>query len=422
VNDYIDFFCGVARESQYYRERLNLKGKCATLQDYPVMDKALLRKKFRAILADNAHQNVIEFTDGLFSVKRSPGGLKDVLIAEVTSGSSGTPLKIVKTNAERMTLGLKAWQQRQRISRRVNQKNTFFTAHVHISQPKIVEDLQNHHPENLRKILSYLTNDMRPLCIHGTPGDLYQYGKYLLDSGDNHTEWRPDFIETVGEYLSDEQRTLIETAFRTKIVDNYGALEVWNIAYECPFGRMHISDGVVLEQYDPIARTVLPPQFDGEAEILVTSTILRALPIIRYRIGDIGVIDRKTCACGNEHPSVRLLPARVANLLDTYRTEGAIFDGIGFFKWVVWESVRATNSDIQRYRVIQEAGDSFFVYLVLPEHQFVPFCAAFEGFVKQGLGYDKMTRFFGVTEDHPIFRGKNMSFLNRTPEMEYDVD
>ena len=57
-----------------------------------------------------------------------------------------------------------------------------------------------------------------------------------------------------------------------------------------------IEDQILVEVVDPVTGEVLP---DGErGEIVYTTLKKRARPMIRFRRGDIGHVNRETCECG----------------------------------------------------------------------------------------------------------------------------
>jgi phenylacetate-CoA ligase len=50
-------------------------------------------------------------------------------------------------------------------------------------------------------------------------------------------------------------------------------------------------------------------------ELCITMLQKEALPMIRYRIGDISVMDDSVCACGRTHPRIRRIQGRVDDML-----------------------------------------------------------------------------------------------------------
>jgi phenylacetate-CoA ligase len=120
---------------------------------------------------------------------------------------------------------------------------------------------------------------------------------------------RPEHIITTGELLTPGKRRFIESAFGCDIYDQYGAEEVGEIAWECGMhDGLHISvDSVIVESVDGSGS----PMASGEAgDILLTGLSNRAMPFIRYSIGDSGRMKDGMCACGRGLPLMEMLEGR----------------------------------------------------------------------------------------------------------------
>ncbi|MBX5467944.1 MAG: hypothetical protein K6U14_10720 [Firmicutes bacterium] len=83
------------------------------------------------------------------------------------------------------------------------------------------------------------------------------------------------------------------------------------LAVECPAGRLHwLAEGVALEWMDPWRRE---PAAEGRiAEVWVTDLTARALPLYRYRTGDLVELPKEPCPCGAEGWSTSRLRGRLA--------------------------------------------------------------------------------------------------------------
>jgi phenylacetate-CoA ligase len=130
--------------------------------------------------------------------------------------------------------------------------------------------------------------------MEGYPSTLYVLARYLLERGER-LPLRAVFSSS--ETLLATQREAIETAFAAPLFDFYGHAERAIFAIECdqhqgkhlvePFGITEIVD----EHDQPVP--------DGQFGYMVgTSLFNRAMPMLRYRTGDISAIDRTPCPCG----------------------------------------------------------------------------------------------------------------------------
>ncbi len=104
-----------------------------------------------------------------------------------------------------------------------------------------------------------------------------------------------------GEPWTEGLRTQIDRALGLKASNFYGLSEMCGpgVAAECLTARdgLHVQeDHFLVEVIDPADGTPLPPGADGE--LVFTTLTKEALPLIRYRTGDLGAITTEPCACG----------------------------------------------------------------------------------------------------------------------------
>lgn len=169
------------------------------------------------------------------------------------------------------------------------------------------------------------------------------------------------YIELTGEYLFEEIRGTIEEGFQCITANQYGAYEVNSIAYECPEGNMHcMTRNIFAEILDDTGNRVN----DGEeGNIYVTSLTNRAMPFIRYKIGDRGRLcfDRN-CKCGNSAPVIKLTGARSNDFIiceDGIRIHSSVFVK------VIENVNKVMGNPIQQFQIKQVSYHHFIVKLVL---------------------------------------------------------
>ena len=102
------------------------------------------------------------------------------------------------------------------------------------------------------------------------------------------------------EPWSEEMRTEIEARLGILALDIYGLSEVMGpaVAMECPYKQgLHLAeDHFIPEVVDPDSGEPLP---DGETgELMLTCITKEALPLLRYRTGDLTRLSREPCDCG----------------------------------------------------------------------------------------------------------------------------
>ncbi len=120
------------------------------------------------------------------------------------------------------------------------------------------------------------------------------------------------------EPWTEEMRGQIEERLKITALDIYGLSEVMGpgVSMECAEGKngLHIwEDLFMAEIIDPKTGAVLP---DGEEGELVFTTIAKeAIPVIRYRTGDLSRLTSEPCACGRTVKRMSRIKARLDDML-----------------------------------------------------------------------------------------------------------
>jgi phenylacetate-coenzyme A ligase PaaK-like adenylate-forming protein len=127
-------------------------------------------------------------------------------------------------------------------------------------------------------------------------------------------------VTTAGK-LHPNYRTMIERGFDCPVYERYGTLEIGLIAHPCrEQGLQHVAAEVVLVE---IVREDGAPAEPGEfGEVLVTCLRNRTMPLIRYRVGDLGALADDSCPCGRGLPVLKSLVGRTNEML--LRADGGV--------------------------------------------------------------------------------------------------
>lgn len=216
----------------------------------------------------------------------------------------------------------------------------------------------------------------RPDIMYGYASALYLLAGYLERIG-----WRPNWklkaVFTTAESLLDFQRRTIRSVFGCPAAVEYGARDAGSLAHECPDGRLHI----------PAECTVIETEGhtpEGLGEILVTNLYSPAMPIIRYRTGDMGELDDRPCTCGRSLPVLRRVEGRRTDFLVT--PGGRILHALG----VIY--VLREVASVREFQVIQETVTQVRVDVVA-EPTFSPKDRALiEGRIRTLMGEDVEVR------------------------------
>lgn len=155
-----------------------------------------------------------------------------------------------------------------------------------------------------------------PTFIYGYPSAVHRLSQTVRARG-----WRPSgrlkVIILTGEPVYAFQRRAIEEMFQCPAVEEYGNGEVGSMAFECPERRLlHVTTENVYVETVPIES----PVQDDVGRVLVTQLRNRIFPLIRYEIGDAGVLGPAPCACGRGLPTLRV----IGRLRDRLAANGAV--------------------------------------------------------------------------------------------------
>lgn len=124
-------------------------------------------------------------------------------------------------------------------------------------------------------------------------------------------------VTTLGEGLNGRQAAVVEAAFGARVFRDYGATEAMHVGFECPARRGYHVD---------LARFRVELLKDGVAtepgdigDVVVTAFRNAAMPLVRYRIGDVARWAPRSdgCACGNNFPLLAQIEGRVSEVITT---------------------------------------------------------------------------------------------------------
>nr|WP_106781541.1 AMP-binding protein [Lysinibacillus timonensis] len=191
-----------------------------------------------------------------------------------------------------------------------------------------------------------LINDFKPRGIGGTPSYILNIAEKLEELGIAPEENGLEYGIFGAEPWSEEMRKSIEQKLGIKAMDIYGLSEVMGpgVGIECYVAQkgLHLAEDHFL--FEVINPDTLEPVSDGEdGELVITCLTKEALPLIRYRTGDITSITREKCSCGRTTARMARVKGRTDDMM--------IIRGVNVFPSEIERELLKVNEFAPHYQI-----------------------------------------------------------------------
>ena len=126
---------------------------------------------------------------------------------------------------------------------------------------------------------------------------------------------RPNFVLLSADFIPESVVAALERIWGCRVIRHFGMTETcFGGAVDCALGGgQHIRHAdFYFEIIDPVTCSPLPD--DEFGELVITTLRSEAMPLIRYRTGDITRIESGICACGGVFPRLGYVRGRAALL------------------------------------------------------------------------------------------------------------
>ena len=212
-----------------------------------------------------------------------------------------------------------------------------------------------------------LMQDLDVTAIACTPSYLLHIGEVAEKMGidiKKDTRLRTGILGA--EPWTENMRARIENWLGIKAYDIYGTSELSGPMFtECSEQNgFHIwSDIAYVEIVDP--KTGEPLDTGEKGELTITMLQKEALPMIRYRIGDVSSIEDEMCPCGRTSPRIKRIQGRVDDML--------IIRGINVFPSQVEYTLMSIPEIGEHFQIVVErsgALDDMLVRVELTKESF----------------------------------------------------
>ena len=176
---------------------------------------------------------------------------------------------------------------------------------------------------------------------------------YVLE---HKSEVRIPRVIPSGELVSDTQKERWRRVLGTEVFEIYGSREMTSIAMETPDHRQLVvnSDQYYVEMTDESGK----PVPDGEPGLItITNLVEYAMPLIRYQLGDVGILGKPDPSDAFPFRRLKVTHGRSVDIIKT--PEGKLLPGEYFphlFKEVA--------SEVERFQVVQTAVDRLVIKVV----------------------------------------------------------
>ncbi|HJF33486.1 MAG TPA: AMP-binding protein [Sporosarcina psychrophila] len=198
-----------------------------------------------------------------------------------------------------------------------------------------------------------MIEDLKPRGIGGTPSYMLTIAEKMKEAGINPRQSSMEYGIFGAEPWSEELRIKIEETFNLKAVDIYGLSEIMGpgVSVECHEAQngLHVQeDHFFVEVINP--ETLEQVAEGEEGELVFTSLTKRALPIIRYRTGDISSITREICKCGRTTIRMSRVKGRTDDMM--------IIRGVNVFPSEIERVLLKVESLVPHYQIHLVRADS----------------------------------------------------------------
>jgi len=195
-----------------------------------------------------------------------------------------------------------------------------------------------------------LLQDFQPDAIAATPSFALHLAETLAEHGGKPRELGLRLGLFGAEPWTDGIRTALERTFGLRAFDIYGLSEIVGpgVAGECETREgLHIADDHFLpEIVDPVSGASLPSGREGE--LVLTTQTKRAMPLIRYRTGDITTLTVEPCRCGRTSARMARIKGRSDDML--------VVKGVNVYPSEVERTLLALDELAPHYQLVVDRG------------------------------------------------------------------
>jgi phenylacetate-CoA ligase len=289
-----------------------------------------------------------------------PGYTEENTVHKRTGGSTGIPLhvrmdypaasfKLAATERHNSWAGLRPGERIAAVwgdtDRRLPWKNRIRSV---LTDRAVYLDTLKFEPVRIDAFLAEVERRRaRVLCGHAH--SVFRLAEHVRSRGPFDLRLRS--VITTAMVLTSAERKTIEEVFCAPVFNRYGCEELSIIASECEAHcGMHVfAEGLHVE--------LIEDGDDLPRKLVITDLVNRAMPLIRYEIGDYGRAGGTGCPCGRRLPLLTEICGREADFL--YAPDGSRVFGIS-----VLDTFMIHIPGFKQVQIVQDAVDHLEFHVV----------------------------------------------------------
>ena len=247
------------------------------------------------------------------------------LIEIRTSGTTGAPARVFISPED------KRWRQavRGRASEALGIEQWFRTAHLlfndrslnrsrplrdRVAEWAVRRRSRYQRPFYFTYSCSEILDELErysPMVVEGTPAYLENLAQAAKST---KSLPRLEAVVSAVDLLDRSRRKRLERFYGCPVYDIYGSRDAGVMGWECPErSGLHMNIDTSFYEVVKDGREVSP----GESgELLITSLTDFAMPLVRYRVGDVVRLGGDQCACGRGLPMLKMVEGRASDFLE----------------------------------------------------------------------------------------------------------
>lgn len=270
------------------------------LEMLPIIDKTIIRENENDMISDEYN--------------------KESLMIKTTSGSTGMPLSLYMTSdttLKEWAFIVHIWERlgympnsSRLIMSEVSDKSKGLCSYDYLKNGLHI-DISSMSDENMKRYCQAI-EEYQPDYIHGYPSAILQLCHYIDNNPIRH---RFKGVLTSSEGISEEESQYICQVLDCKLLSFYGHTERLVIAGQCECSCYYHIEPLygICELVDRKNNPITEEGITGE--IIATGFCNKAMPLIRYRTGDLAQWTKGKCQCGRNYKMLKKLDGRTAEYL-----------------------------------------------------------------------------------------------------------